>query len=111
MAKNKIILVNELIEFLGSDVVQVFGNIENVYVQHLKPSESVDEATLDWIDSKKINKQIIAEDSKARVVLADTEVTYSSTIQSQNKILLLVSNPKLCLVKIAHQFFVEKLSP
>ena len=111
MGENDMISVKEIIDFLGSDVIQVFGNIENVYVKHLKPIELVDEETLDWVNSIKENKQIIAENSKARVILADEEVQYTSTIQSQNKTLLIVLNPKLCIVKVGHQFFVEKLNP
>ena len=108
---NKQIALQKIIDFLGSDVIQVFGNLKGVYVKYLKPSEAVDEDTLDWVNSIRPDKQVIAENSKAKVILADEEVQYTSTIQSQNKILLLVANPKLCLVKVGHQFFVEKLSP
>jgi UDP-3-O-[3-hydroxymyristoyl] glucosamine N-acyltransferase len=105
------IAVREIIEFLDSEVIQVFGNTEKVYVKHLKPAESVDKDTLDWINPARIGKQEIVENSKAKVILVDKDVKYSSNIQSQNKTLILVNNPKLCLVKIGHKFFVENLTP
>ena len=105
------ISVKEIIDFLGSDVIQVFGNIHNVYVKHLKPIESVDEYTLDWINSTIVNKQLVAENSKARIILVDQEIQYTRTIQSQNKSLIVVTNPKICLIKVGHQFFVDKLNP
>lgn len=45
---NKQIELQKIIDFLGSDVIQVFGNPEDIYVKHLKPSKAVDEETLDW---------------------------------------------------------------
>lgn len=106
---NRQIKLKEIIDFLGTDIIQLYGNIENIYIKHLKPSESVDEDTLDWVNSIKFNKQYIAENSKARVILADKELVYSEVIQKQNKILIIVSNPKLCLLKIGNHFFKEKL--
>ena len=53
---NKRIAIKEIIDFLGSDVIKVFGDIENVYVKHLNPPELVDEDTLDWIGKLRQNK-------------------------------------------------------
>ncbi len=108
---NSQIALQEIIDFLGSDVIQVFGTVENVYVKHLKPIESADEETLDWVNSIKRHKQQIVENSKARVIFVDQDVQYTRAIQSQNKTLLLVSNPKLCLLKVGNHFFVESLKP
>ena len=108
---NRKIALQEIIDFLGSDVIQVFGAVENVYVKHLKPIESADEETLDWVNSVKRHKQQIVEHSKARVILVDQDIRYTNAVQSQNKTLLWVANPKLSLLKVGNQFFVERLKP
>jgi len=108
---NKQIAIKEIINFLGSNVISVFGNIENVFVKHLKPCEAVDEDTLDWINPIRHDKQFIVENSKAKVILVDEKTLYTKTIQDQNKILIVVSNPKLCILKIGNQFFIEKVEP
>jgi UDP-3-O-[3-hydroxymyristoyl] glucosamine N-acyltransferase len=107
---NKQIALQEIIDFLGSDVIQVFGNLKDVYVRHMKPSEAVDEETLDWINSNKPDKQVLAENSKAKVIIADKDVRYTNPIASQCKTLILVENPKLCLLKIGNRFFVDKIN-
>jgi len=104
----KQIQIKEIIDFLGSDVIGVFGNVDDVYIKHLRPVESVDEDTLDWVNSIKEDKQKITENSIAHVILVDKEVKYSSTIHSQNKLLIQVSDPKFCILKIGNKFFTEK---
>jgi UDP-3-O-[3-hydroxymyristoyl] glucosamine N-acyltransferase len=108
---NRKIPSKEIIDFLGSDVLQVFGKYDNVCVKHLRPAESVDEDTLDWVNPIKRNKQRIAENSRARIILVDKEVQYTGTICSQQKVLIQVSNPKMCVLKVGCKFFVEKLVP
>ena len=106
---NRQIPVVEIVNFLGADVLQVLGNIENIYIKHLRPSESVDKDTLDWIHSGRSDKQLIAENSKAKVIIVDEKVKYTQKIQEQNKVLILVANPKLCLLKVGNHFFKKKL--
>lgn len=101
------IAIQEIINFLGTEVIQVLGNTDNRYIQYLKPSESVDEFTLDWVNSIKTNKQLIVESSKAKVIIVDSGVEYSSLLEQQGKVLIIVSNPKLVLLKIGNKFFVN----
>ena len=102
------IQVKEIIEFLGADLVKVFGNTENVYIKHLRPPESTDNETLDWIGYNKTNKQMLVEKSVARVIVCDNSIDYSEILKSQNKILLQVKNPKLSISIIAERFFINK---
>ena len=105
----KQIAIQDIINFLGPDVIQVLGNIEDrCYIHHLKPVESVDEFTLDWVNSTKADKQLIAESSKANVLLVDDEIAYSENIQIQNKILIYVKSPRLGISMVAQAFFVAK---
>lgn len=105
------IAIKEIINFLGSDVIQIFGNTENVYIKHLKPPELVDKNTLDWIGISKHNKQQIAEQTMARVIVCDPSVTYSKLLKQQSKILIQVSNPKMSIAMVADQYFMHKPSP
>jgi UDP-3-O-[3-hydroxymyristoyl] glucosamine N-acyltransferase len=104
----KQIPVQEIINLLGTEVIQVLGNIEKRYIHHLKPVESVDEYTLDWVNSTRDNKQSIAESSKASVLLVDEEISFSENIQVQNKILIQVKSPRLGITMVAQGFFVAK---
>ena len=108
---NKQIALQEILDFLCSDIIKVFGNLKGVYISHLKPSEAVDEDTLDWTNSINPDKQAIAENSKAKVILADEAVQYTSLIASQCKTLIIVKNPKMSLLKIGNHFFADRLSP
>lgn len=102
------ILIKDIINFLGKDVINIYGNIENVYVKHLRPLESTDNETLDWIGYNKISKQMLVEKSVAKVIVCDNSIVFSNTIKSQNKLLIQVKNPKLTISLIADKFFIKK---
>jgi UDP-3-O-[3-hydroxymyristoyl] glucosamine N-acyltransferase len=108
---NKQIAVQEIIYFLGSEIINVFGNIENVYIKYLRPVDTVDEDTLDWIGSSKPNKQQAAEQSNAYVILCDPSVEYSDIIKLRKKILIHVLNPKMAVARVANQFLLSKPLP
>ena len=104
--KIKKIYVNEILQFLGDKVFQVYGSIDGVYIDNLAEVERVNETTLDWIKPSKPNKQEIAENSKARVLLVD-----SSVLPIEGKTLIAVKNPKVALAEVGNHFFVEKVAP
>ena len=105
------VLISEIIEFLGDDVKVSLGNTEGLWIDNITNVERVNERSLDWINPAKVNKQEIAESSSARVLLVDEGVSYSNTIREQEKVLLVVENPKLALMKIIKQFFTESFAP
>lgn len=109
MKKN--ITVPEILSFLGDDVINVLGDIRGVYIRHLKSSESIDEDTLDWINPAKMDQQMIAESSKAPVLLAGKDIHYTQTMRQHQKIVIIVENPKLAILKIGNHFFVDKIIP
>ena len=61
-----------------------------------------------WIGNSKLNKQQIAEQTKAKVILCDTSVSYTERICTQGKALIHVQNPRLAISLIADKFFVVK---
>jgi UDP-3-O-[3-hydroxymyristoyl] glucosamine N-acyltransferase len=107
----KKINVNELIEFLGDNLISIQGDYFDVFIDNLADIERVNATTLDWINPLEVNKQEMAESSKAKVLIVDRFINYSWELESQKKVLLVVGNPKLELAKIGNNFFVEKLVP
>ena len=101
--KKRRININEIIKFLGNEVVRVYGDIHGVYIDNLADVEHVNETTLDWINSTNPNKQSIVEKSSAHVMLVDEEIK-----PVQGKVLVVVKHPKMALAKVGNQFFVEK---
>lgn len=103
--------VHEIIGFLGSDILTVLGSVGDAFIDNVADAANTNETTLDWITSAKANKQKIAQSSKAKVILVDSSVDYSTELQSQNKVLLVVDNPKATLIKVINFFVIEKPKP
>lgn len=108
---NRKILVTDLIDFIGRDLIKVYGEIKDVYIDNLADVAHVNEHTLDWVLSKKNDKTVLAERSKAKTILVDNEVVYTDGMQLAKKVLLVVNNPKRILAKIGNHFFVNRVSP
>lgn len=96
----------EIISFLDTKVIRVVGNTTNVYIDNLAEVDRVNNTTLDWINPSKHNKQQIAEQSNARVLLVD-----STILPIEGKTLIVVKNPKMALAEIGNYFFVEQVMP
>ena len=101
--KIKRIYINEIKAFLGGKVIRVLGDTEDVFIDNLAEVERVNATTLDWINPSKQNKQQIAKNSKAKVLLVD------ETVQAiEGKVLIVVHNPKVALAEVGNYFFVEQ---
>lgn len=109
--KIKKISIQEIIDFLGHNILNLYGNTQDVFIDNITDAERVNETTLDWINPSKTNKQDIAEKSNAKVILVGSSVIYSDIMKGKNKVLIVVENPKLQLAKIGNHFFVEKSIP
>lgn len=103
----KEINVSEIVTFLGPALKDVFGSTEK-FVDNVSDGSTTNTMTLDWVNSRKINKQEIAESSVAKVLVVDSEVNYSDVIKSQDKTLIVVDNPRVEMSKIIATFFEEK---
>lgn len=98
--------VQEIIGCLGSQILNVAGGHEGVYIDNLADVEHVNLTTLDWVNPSRANKQEIVEKSPARVMLVDNGVEYVP-----GKVLIYVKNPKQSLAIVGNEFFVEKTKP
>lgn len=108
---NKKIFIDEIISFLGCSLKDFKGDLNNKYVFYLKPSDKVDKYTLDWINPNRVDKQLIVEKSRAKIILCDDSIYYSSIIKDSDKVLLIVDNPKVQIAKVAKKFFVVNKPP
>ncbi len=99
----KQIAIQEIADFLGSELIAINGIIEGAYIDNLADMDHVNEHTLDWINPTKPNKQEIAEESKAHVLLVDDTIS-----PIEGKTLIHVKNPKISLAEVGNHFFVEQ---
>lgn len=105
MIKKKI-LVEEILDFIGMDNLNVVGPTDGVFIDNLADVDRVNETTLDWINPAKANKQEIAQNTKAKVLLVDETIT-----PIEGKTLIVVKNPKTSLAQIGNHFFMEHPKP
>lgn len=99
----KKITLNEVLNFLGEKVINVYGPTQEVYFDNLAEVERVNATTLDWIKPSKPNKQQLAENSPAKILLVD------KTVEAiEGKTLIVVKSPKRVLAEIGNHFFMEK---
>jgi UDP-3-O-[3-hydroxymyristoyl] glucosamine N-acyltransferase len=106
--KIKKISIQEIIEFLGDNILNLYGNTKGVFVDNIADAERVNETTLDWINPSKDNKQQIAEASIAKAMLVDPSIEFTPVMKEKGKVLLIVDNPKYALIAVINHFFVTK---
>ncbi len=107
----KQIELNTILDFLGSDVLKVYGEPSNIVIHHLRDPQNVDKYTLDWISERRSDKQFIAENTKAIAIIVPEEIAYNQNIEQQKKVLILVDNPKVAIAKIGNNFFTKSIEP
>lgn len=108
MTKN-VIAVKDIISFFINEILEVHGIVENLIVDNVADPQHTTRTTLDWVNSRHPNKQEIAENSTAQVIIVDKDVRYSETIGKQNKVFIVVKNPRMMMAKIMHEFFFPKI--
>lgn len=104
--KHKKITIKEIIDFLGKDIIAIDGEINGKYIDNLADVANSNVTTLDWVSSSKKEKQVIAESSRAVVLLVDNSIA-----PIEGKVLIHVKCPKTALAKVGNEFFVEKPEP
>lgn len=104
----KKILITDIVNYFSDRILEVIGNTDGIFIDNIPDASNVSETSLDWVNSVKSNKQSIAEDSNAKVVVVDNDVQYSKTMQEQQKVLIVVENPRNMMALIATHFFIRK---
>ena len=106
--KYKKVFIDDIVAYLGKDILSVCGPTESICIYNIPDASSVSEESLDWINSNKANKQEIAENSKAKVLVVDEGVAYTDELKNQGKTLLVVKQPRNAVAKIAEYFYLDK---
>lgn len=109
--KFKKVFVEDIVELLENEIIRIHGNYKGEIVDNIPDANQVNQSSLDWINSTRPNKKQDAVNSKARVIVVDDTVEYSSELEEQEKILIVVSNPRNVMAKIASHFFLDKPQP
>lgn len=107
----KEISVVDIVNYFSDRILEVKGNTEGIFIDNIPDASNVSETSLDWVNSVKNNKQLIAEDSNAKVIVVDSDVQYSKAMKEQQKVLIVVENPRNMMALIATVFFVKKKEP
>lgn len=102
------IYLDRILEVLGSDVLAVHGNTNDVYVDNLADSEHVTKTTLDWVKESNPHRQSVVESTCARVIIVGESVEYTDVIKEQGKVLVVVKKPRNAIAKIGNAFFVQR---
>lgn len=103
--------ISQLVEFLGADLLKVEGKGNATYIDNIPDPSHVEETSLDWVNSSKVEKQQIAESSKAKVLVVDPGVIFTEVMEKNGKMLFVVEKPRFVMAKIANHFFVEHKQP
>ena len=106
--KTKRIEISHLIDYLKNDLLKIEGPYSDSYIDCIPDPTHVTETSLDWVNSSKLNKQEIAEQSKAKVIVVDSDIEYSTLMANKGKVLLVVNNPRTVMANIANHFFIEQ---
>lgn len=107
----KKVLVKDILNCLGKDVLETRGYIGSRFIDNIPNAERVNVSSLDWIKPTNLNKQKVAENSQAKVLIVDGGVVFSSALKEQEKLLIVVEDPKLALIKVLRQFFSTRPKP
>lgn len=105
------VFINDIIKVLGTECFSVYGNTDGVYVDNVADSTHTTPSTLDWVSHLKTNKQEIVENSVARVIIVDREITFTERLKSAHKVLIVTKNPKKAIMEVIRSFFVRKFEP
>lgn len=108
MIRSDKIAIKDIVVFLGHEIIQIYGNYKDCWIDNVASLDKVNKHTLDWINVIRTDKQAIADNSSAQCILVDKEVVYSEILQKKQKVLIVVDNPRKTFAKIANYFFVHQ---
>ena len=98
--------VKDILQYLGSQY-SIIGDSEKYFFTNVKPSDFVEEDTLDWVNQSRKDKETALISSKAKIIICDEtiEITAQTKI---DKCIIIVENPKFVFMGIVSALFVKK---
>lgn len=96
------IFLNDIVPHLD-DNATIIGN-KNFVVSNVQTAENVNEESLDWVNPLRKDKIDYIKNSKAKVIICETEFS-TEDLDLTNKCIIQVKNPKLTFIRIVSHFF------
>lgn len=106
-----IIKLTDIVRHLKPYIKEIYGDINDVIVDNIPALGDENLSSLNWIKTNNPNQQKIAELSLSKVLIVGDNVEYSEKLKAQEKVLLVVNEPKICIAIIANIFFINKPLP
>lgn len=85
----------------------VSGNVNDACIDRISSLENATSNSMIWVSPQIMNKQIIAEQTLAKLIIAD-DINYSHQLRAESKIIIHTNRPRLLAIKIAIYFFKSK---
>jgi len=89
------------------DGFEIRGMSKSLSFSNIKTVEDADDESLVWINSGRKDRDELLKNTKAKVVICDSKIDTNEYIE--NKIFIVVENPKLAFIKIATKLFSRPL--
>lgn len=103
----KKITLSQILDLLGSEVIEIIGNASSdLYIDNLADFQHINATSLDWINSAKADKQEIAKNSMATILLVGEDIN-----PIDGKTLIICHHPKVALGQVGNHFFADHYEP
>lgn len=102
----KKISVERILSLMNCDFKTHGFGLKN-YITNVKPANHADAFSLVWINPLRNDKEILLNQTKAKVIICDDSLKLNDN-DIQEKVLILVENPKLVYIQLVTELFVEK---
>jgi UDP-3-O-[3-hydroxymyristoyl] glucosamine N-acyltransferase len=93
-------------KILGAKV-NIKGNSKDRFFNNVNTILDANEMSLVWLDSKKKDKNELAKNTKAKVIITDGNVDIKKLLTQ--KTFVIVEHPKLAFIQIATKLFTPKI--
>lgn len=98
----------DILPFL-EDTYTTAGQPDGKYFTHVKPILEAGEDALVWINPSRADKQNLAENTRARMIICDSEIKITNRM-AEEKLFILVKHPKLVFTRIVTALFERSIS-
>jgi UDP-3-O-[3-hydroxymyristoyl] glucosamine N-acyltransferase len=96
--------INDL-SFLGN--YKLIGDPGNKVFTNVRPIDQAEGDSLVWIKPSKANRQELVESTKAKIIISDDSIDFSTTPLAE-KCFIVVSDPRLAYLRIVEKLFSSK---
>jgi UDP-3-O-[3-hydroxymyristoyl] glucosamine N-acyltransferase len=99
--------IEDIKKILGKDIIEILGNDAQKFM-HAKPIQVADADSISFYGKKVKNAATVISSSKASSIICSVEIK-SHLYDINNKMLILVKNPRLSFLRLVNNLFKEPL--